>query len=90
MRKSRRYPASRDTKFQATLEGGVVTIRGFVGLHLASDSYRFPLADYPAHPYDRKQFMDGLYRTFEQECVGYASRCTDAMIRAANEVAEAA
>lgn len=87
--KSQRIAASRDVKFQAILDAGTVTITGFVGKHTASDSYAFPLSDYPAHPFDRKQFMDTLYRTFEQDEVGHASRCTDAMIRATNELVEA-
>lgn len=90
--KSGRISASRDVKFQAFLDGRTVTIKGFVGKHTASDSYTFPVADYPSHPFDRKQFMDRLYRTFDQhpDDVGHASRCTDAMIRATNELVEAA
>lgn len=91
-KKSRRIAGRRDVKFQAILNNGVVTIKGFLGNRLASDEYRFALTDYPSHPYDRKQFMDRLYRTFEQDpgLVGQASRHTDAMIRATNELLEPA
>lgn len=87
-KKSQRIAGSRDVKFQAILNNGVVTIKGFVGNRLASEKYRFALANYPAHPFDRKQFMDRIYGTFEQDpnLIGQASRHTDAMIRATNQL----
>ena len=86
--KSTRVAGSRDVKFQAFLDGGVVTVKGWMGGHLTQDTYTFPLREYPDHPHDRKQFIDTLYRTFEQDphLVAQASRHADAIVKAIDQL----